>query len=53
MENNSTDKNIYDTRLEGTSKIIRPELRCYDGVNQDISGLGAKNWRITAFSLEE
>jgi hypothetical protein len=53
MENSRTVKKVFDTRLEGSRKIGRPELRWEDGVIQDIRVLGAKNWGNVALNRED
>jgi hypothetical protein len=53
MENSGTVKKVFDTRPEGTRKIGRPKLRWEDGVIQDITALGVKNWRNVAVDRED
>jgi hypothetical protein len=53
MNNDRTNKKIFNTKLYGVRSIGRPKLRWEDGVNQYIRILGVKNWKKVALNRDE
>jgi len=48
MQDNLPCKKITVDKLEGRSRVGRPNLRWMDGVMRDAEKLGVRSWRIKA-----
>jgi hypothetical protein len=53
MKNDRTIKKIFNTKPDGTRRAGRSKIRWEDGVNQDMTTLGVKNWRRVTPESEE
>jgi hypothetical protein len=51
--NDRTIKKIFNTKPDRTRRAGRPKLQWEDGVDQDMTTLGVKNWRRVALDREE
>jgi hypothetical protein len=53
MINDRTIKKIFNIKPYGTRRAGRPKIRWEDGVDQEMTTLGVKNWRRVALNREE
>jgi hypothetical protein len=53
MNNDRTINKIFKTKPDRTRRAGRPKIRWKDGVDQDMTTSGGKNWRRVALDSEE
>jgi hypothetical protein len=53
MNNDRTIKKIFKTKPDGTKRAGRPKMQWEDGVDQDITTSGVKNWRRVSLDRKE
>ena len=53
MNNDTTIKEIFNTKPDGARSVGRPKLQWEDGVDQDIRILGVKNLKKVAINRDE
>jgi hypothetical protein len=53
MNNDRTIKKIFNTKPDEVRSVGRPKQRWEDGVDQDITILGVKNWKKVALNRNE
>jgi hypothetical protein len=53
MSDEITLKKIFNTKPDGTRRVVRPKLRWEDGVPQEMQILGVKRWKNVALNRDE